>query len=103
MTGLSLSDFRDDTALDKFSQIKLVAELFVEGAHVFFRSIHRKTDMAQGLDGPLSKSDVKAVLINHRGNGFGISSVRNGFVGKFANLSTQPVIIKIIGGSAYGH
>lgn len=103
MIGLALRDLGDDTALNKFSQIKLVAKLFVEGAHVFFRSVHRKTDMAQRLNRSLSKSDIKAVLINHRGNSLGVGPVRNSLVGKFANLSTQPVIVKIIGRLGNGH
>ena len=70
--GFALRDLGDDTALNKFSQIKLVAKLFVEGAHVFFRSVHSKTDMAQRLDRSLGESDVKAVLINHRGNSLGV-------------------------------
>lgn len=103
MIGFSLGDFRGDTALNKFSQIKLVAKLFVEGAHVFFRSVHCKAEMSQRLYRSLSKSDIKAVLINHRGNGLGISAVCNSLVGKFANLSTQSVIVKLIGRLGNGH
>lgn len=103
MTDFSLRDLGDNTALDKFSEIKLVAEPFVKSAHVLFRSVHRKTDMAQRLNRSLSKSNIKAVLINHRSNSLGVSSVRNGLVGKFANLSTQPVIVKIIGRLGNGH
>ena len=103
MTGISLRGFRDDASLNEFCKIKLVAELGVESAHIFFRSIHRKTDMAQGLNRPLGKSDIEAVLINHRGNGFGIGTVRNGLVGQSTHLGTEPVIVKFIGRFGNGH
>ena len=103
MTGISLRGFRDDASLNEFCKIKLVAELGVESAHIFFRSVHRKTDMAQRLNGALSKGHIKAVLINHRSNRFGIGTVRNGLVSQSTHLGTEPVIVKFIGRFGNGH